>query len=233
MKSEEFLETFGTSNQGRAATAIDKRRKKREVWTWRLLLCSAFFTLHSSLFTSCSEENTTEEEFANWQERNEGTTDRWATRANSDWYRKILTYTQESSAQDLTNSDYIYVEQLEAGSGTESPIYTDTVRVSYRGRLIQSASYSEGYVFDQTYLNDFDWKTAGVADLAVSGVVDGFCTALLNMHKGDRWRVHIPYPLGYGSSSQSTIPAYSNLIFDIALQDFWHPGETHGEFKCR
>ena len=52
MKSEEFLETFGTSNQGRAATAIDKRRKKREVWTWRLLLCSAFFTGMEIAFVS-------------------------------------------------------------------------------------------------------------------------------------------------------------------------------------
>ena len=28
-------------------------------------------------------------------------------------------------------------------------------------------------------------------------------------------------------------PAYSNMIFDIALVDFWHPGETRPPFKSR
>ena len=58
-------------------------------------------------------------------------------------------------------------------------------------------------------------------------------TALMNMHPGDRWRVYLPYQQGYGTTSQTTIPAYSNLIFDIALQSFWHPGEQAGKFKSR
>ena len=220
MKSEEF------------AIAIDKR-KKREVWTWRMLLCAAFFTLHSSLFISCSEDNTVEDEFANWQERNEETTDRWAVQAGNGTYRKILTYAKSESTSGLKNSDYIYVEVLERGEGTESPIYTDNVRVSYRGRLIPTTNYSEGYVFDQTYLGDFDWKTAGMTEMMLSGSIEGFATALMNMHEGDRWRVHIPYQLGYGSTSNNSIPAYSNLIFEVALLSFWHQDEDKGEFKSR
>ena len=221
MKSEKF------------ATAIDKMRKKREIWTWRMLLCAAFFTLHSSLFISCSEENTEEEEFANWQERNEGQTDQWAVRVSSGWYTKILTYAKEESTPGLKNSDYIYVEKLEKGDGTESPIYTDYVRVAYRGQLIPSKSYSEGYVFDQSFLGDFDWKTAGTADFTVDGVVEGFATALMNMHVGDRWIVHVPYQLGYGATSMTGIPAYSDLTFEVALQSFWHADEEGGKFKSR
>ena len=37
----------------------------------RMLLCAAFFTLQSSLFTSCSEADDTVDEFANWQQRND------------------------------------------------------------------------------------------------------------------------------------------------------------------
>lgn len=200
------------------------------------LLSSVFFCLLLSAsfsLVSCSEENSEEGEFDNWKERNDGVTDRWATRSNSDWYRKIVTYTKAAETSGLVSSDYIYVEELERGNGTESPIYTDTVRVAYRGRLIPSKSYEDGYVFDQTYLNDFDWKTTSVTDIVVSGVVTGFGTALMNMHVGDRWRVHIPYQLGYGTTSTNTIPGYSNLIFEIALQDFWHPGEEVGPFKSR
>ena len=132
-----------------------------------------------------------------------------------------------------TNSDYIYVEELEKGSGTESPLFTDTVRVAYRGHLIPTATYPEGYVFDQTYVDDFVWGTAGQTDFVTSSVVDGFATALMNMHVGDRWRVRIPYMLGYGTSSTTTITGYSNLVFEIAMYDFWHPGETRPSAKSR
>jgi FKBP-type peptidyl-prolyl cis-trans isomerase FklB len=57
--------------------------------------------------------------------------------------------------------------------------------------------------------------------LAINGVVTGFGTALMRMHRGDRWRVYIPYQLAYGSSARSSIPAYSTLIFDLQLEDFW------------
>ena len=197
-----------------------------------LLLAPSFF------FVSCSEENSEEEEFANWKERNDEKTDQWANRTDGGWYREILTYTKNENESGLENSDYIYVELLEAGSGTECPLYTDLVRVAYRGRFIPSKSYPNGFVFDQTYLGDFDWGTAKVVDMSPSQLVTGFATALMNMHVGDRWRVYIPYQLGYGasgnsSSSQTTIPAYTNLIFDIALQNFWHQDEDSGIFKSR
>jgi len=38
------------------------------------------------------------------------------------------------------------------------------------------------------------------------------------MVEGDRWKIVVPYYLGYGeSSSLTTIPNYSTLIFDVKL----------------
>ena len=154
----------------------------------------SFIICHLSFgVCACSEENDEEGEFDNWKERNDGKTDQWATRTNGGWYRKILTYTKNEQQSGLEIWDYIYVELLEKGSGTESPMFTDEVRVAYRGRYIPTKSYTDGYVFDQTYLGDFDWKTAKFVDFAPADVVTGFGTALMNMHVGDRWRVHIPY----------------------------------------
>ena len=207
---------------------------KRNGWRYVRMMALSFIILPLSLSVcACSEENTEEDEYANWQERNEGTTDRWAILANNGTYQKILTYTKDASTPGLTNGDYIYYEVLERGEGTESPIYSDTVRIAYRGRYIPTKSYSEGYVFDQTYLGDFDWKTANMTDFVASGVVEGFSTAVMNMHAGDRWRVYIPYQLGYGSTTQNGVQGYSNLTFDIALKAFWHPGEQMGMFKSR
>ena len=194
------------------------------------LLSYIFFgiLLSSSVFIiSCSEETETESEFANWQERNDAAIDQWAA---SGRYGKIKTYTKDPNTVGK-NSDYIYVEVLESGSGTESPLFTDTVRVAFQGRLIPSATYADGYMFTYTYLGDFDWRTIGTADGA--SWKDGFATALQNMHVGDRWRVHIPYDLMYGAGSDTNYPSYSNMIFDIALVDFWHPGETKPPFKAR
>ena len=188
------------------------------------------FTIHCSLITvSCSEDDSSEDEFANWEERNSAMTDQWA--ANSS-LRKIRVFTQDDTSAGK-NSDYIYVQVLEAGEGTDSPLYTDTVRMAYRGRLIPTKNYANGYVFDETYLGDFSWHTAGMATMASSTLVTGFTTALMNMHKGDHWLVHIPYQLGYNASSQGSVTAYSNLVFDIALLDYWHPGDPHPAFRTR
>jgi len=190
------------------------------------------FTIHCSLFTiSCSEDDSTTDEFVNWQERNDATTDQWAASG----MRKIRVFTQDDTATGKS-SDYIYVQVLEAGDGTESPLYTDTVRVAYRGRLIPTTNYTDGFVFDETYLGDFSWHTAGMSTMAISGstsLVSGFATALMNMHKGDRWLVCIPYQLGYNAASQGSVTAYSDLIFDIALLDYWHPGDTRPAFRAR
>ena len=189
------------------------------------------FTLSLLLLASCSEEDTTEDEYANWQERNDNAVKEWAA---NNAYTKILTYTKETTTPGLENKDYIYVEVLEKGNGTESPLYSDTCRVAYRGRLIPTTSYKDGYVFDETFLGEFDWKTCGTTDFCANNIVrDGFSTALQNMHIGDRWRVRFSYSLGYGANAAGTIPAYSDLIFDIALLDFWHPGEQVPNFKSR
>ena len=189
------------------------------------------FTLSLLLLASCSEEDTTEDEYANWQERNDNAVKEWAA---NNAYTKILTYTKEATTPGLENKDYIYVEVLEKGNGTESPLYSDTCRVAYRGRLIPTTSYKDGYVFDETFLGEFDWKTCGTTDFCANNIVrDGFSTALQNMHIGDRWRVRFSYSLGYGANAAGTIPAYSDLIFDIALLDFWHPGEQRPNFKSR
>ncbi|MBQ9216549.1 MAG: FKBP-type peptidyl-prolyl cis-trans isomerase [Prevotella sp.] len=195
-----------------------------------ILLAVILFPL-VGMVSSCSDETEAEGEFDNWQEKNEAVITQWATNSS---YKKILTYTKNPDATGLKNTDYIYVEVLESGSGAETPLYTDTCRVAYRGHYIPTASYPEGMVFDQTYLSDFDWTTAGVvSSLTAGGYVDGFSTALMNMHVGDHWRVHIPYTLGYGTSGNSSISGYSNLVFEMALYDFWHPGETRPAFKSR
>ena len=77
-----------------------------------------------------------------------------------------------------------------------------------------------GYVFDKNFEGTYNKQTAMLSTFAVSNVVDGFATALMHMHVGDHWMVYIPYQLGYGTTGNGSIPAYSMLRFELALDSY-------------
>lgn len=189
-----------------------------------LLFLLSFIPLFSLL--SCSESEGEEDEYANWQERNETYFDdiyAQAIASSADDIDTIRSYTLTSGVTP-SKDDYIVVKKLQSGTSTSgSPLMTDSVKISYRGRYIPTTSYPEGYVFDQTYQGDFNWNTVHTTSTYFSSFVTGFTTALLNMHIGDYWRVYIPYKLAYGSSGSSSIKSYSTLIFDISLHAFYRP----------
>ena len=182
-------------------------------------------------FSSCSESSDdSENDFDDWQNKNEVYFNNVYTRAKSavdkgDSKWKILTnWSINDEAAVPTNR--VVVEVLEKGTGTESPIYTDSVTVFYRGRLIPTVNYTDGLVFDQSYTNsELNPETSAATSFVVSGLVDGFATALQYMHAGDYWRVYIPYQLGYGTVKSGSIPAFSTLVFDIYLHSFTHVNE--------
>ncbi len=178
---------------------------------------------------SCSESDDEEAsaEFANWQARNDAffLTLEDSLKADPTNWRKVKTYTKdENTPGEVT--DYVYMKMLSSGDPyAELPLFSDTVRISYRGRLLPSATYPEGYVFDQTYSGTYNVRTAASVTGVVSGYTTGFSTALQHMLRDERCRVYIPYTLGYGTSDKGAIPAYSTLIFDVTLIDYATNGE--------
>ena len=183
------------------------------------------------LLASCSESSDEVEEFADWQNANQT---KWNSiysqaqqrvAAGDTSWKIIKNWSLESSLQSA-NTSYIVVHVLKEGTGSGCPMYTDSVRVHYKGRLIESTSYPNGYEFDSTWGKSSSTATAAPAQLLVSGMVDGFTTALQNMHIGDEWEVYIPWTLGYGTTAHNGIPAYSILIFDMQLVSYYRPGSV-------
>jgi len=184
------------------------------------------FTLTLSVLfglTSC-EETTDVGEFDNWQSRNTQFIDSIAgvARANTygDW--KVILADGLDPMKQWGNDCYVYCQVIEEGSGTEHPLFTDSVIVNYSGRLMPSATYPDGFLFDSSYSGDFNPSFNVPVTMPLSGTVPGFCTAVQNMVDGDRWNVYIPYQLGYGEKVSASIPACSTLIFDINLVSFHH-----------
>ena len=201
-------------------------------------VCAGLFAL-----ASCSETEETTTEYDNWQERNDLYWSSIVAQAKdsiaaaqaaygTDWAEEgnwlgLLTFSKQPEV--ATGTDSVYIQKLRRGTSDASPLHTDTVRLRLRGRLMPSASYPDGYLFLHTGLytdfeRTFDETSAGTATYGMSALVRGLETALLNMKKGDLWRIYVPYNLGYGSTAQSAIPAYSTLVFEAQIAEIYPAG---------
>ena len=180
-------------------------------------------------FTACSESNDDEWDSDGWKAENESFFEQqYQSHSTTSETRFILpNWSQPSSktVSELAHTDCILVDVIEKGSGTPSPYYTDSVAIHYSGRLIATDDTPGGYEFDRSYLTSLDEAVDVPYEVGVNSVVNGFSTALQHMHRGDVWRVIVPYQLGYGTSDHDVIPAYSTLIFEIHLVDFWKDEE--------
>ena len=181
---------------------------------------------------SCSESDDTVEEFPDWQKNNEAYFTNMYTSAkqkiasgDTSWkVIKCYSMPEESATYTSTPEQHIVVNVLQEGTGAGCPLYTDSVSCHYSGRLLPSTTYTDGFRFDQSWYGTFNEATAKPSRFVVSGLIDGFSTAIQNMHIGDHWLVYIPYQLGYGVTGSTNIPSYSTLIFDITLVGYNRPG---------
>ena len=199
-----------------------------------LLMMSTF------VLTSCSEtDEESNSEYADWQAKNETAFAEILAKAKQEgeannwyiyrtWSMENQTGNEDNNKNPITPTykeleDNIVVQKLKQGEGSAvTPLYTDSVMVSYKGMLMND------HVFDSTFTGDYDVQKAQTANFLTSGLVDGFTTALMKMrHIGDHWMVTMPYTLGYGSqqSSDSNIPAYSMLKFEIVLKGCYKDGK--------
>ncbi|MDH6355166.1 FKBP-type peptidyl-prolyl cis-trans isomerase [Dysgonomonas sp. PH5-45] len=99
-----------------------------------------------------------------------------------------------------------------------SPLFTDTVVVRFTGWFIDKKG--EKIIFDSTEepKHGSSVNPNKVAQkFAVNAVINGWTTALQNMHEGEEREIWVPYELGYGGVAYGDIPAYTTLRFDLVL----------------
>lgn len=104
----------------------------------------------------------------------------------------------------VTESGLQY-EVIEEGKGAK-PTAEQTVKVHYEGTLI------DGTVFDSSY------QRGEPIEFPLSGVIKGWTEGLQLMSVGSKYKLYIPYELGYGErGAGQSIPPYSALIFTVEL----------------
>lgn len=142
----------------------------------------------------------------------------WEQHCNWRMYKSLML---SPNFQSNNTTDSICVHINKRGYGHYSPLYSDTVRVSFRGWLMPTQDQDGNtfeYVFAQTYYGDYNPDTSAPQIGAVGSFAVGFSTALQYMVEGDDWDVYIPQQLFYRSEVKGTVKAYSTVRFRIQMR---------------
>ena len=118
---------------------------------------------------------------------------------------KFLTENSQREGVIVTATGLQY-EVIEQGGGNK-PSITDKVEIHYTGFFIN------GNVFDSSV------ERNETLSIGVNEVIRGWKEVLQLMPVGSKWKVYVPYQLGYGElgTQNGPIGPYSILIFEIEL----------------
>jgi FKBP-type peptidyl-prolyl cis-trans isomerase len=98
------------------------------------------------------------------------------------------------------------------GQGDATPQRGQEVTVNYEGRLLR-----DGAKFDSSY----DRGQPLTFQVGVGRVIAGWDAIILEMKKGEKRTVIIPWWLAYGAQGRPpVIPPKASLVFDIEVLDF-------------
>jgi len=103
---------------------------------------------------------------------------------------------------DPSGMRYVITQQ---GSGS-TPCLEDNITFKYKGMYL-----SDGSVFEES--------TVGIT-YPLSNLILGWKIVLPKLKKGTKATLYIPSGYAYGPNSSGTIPANTNLIFEIELVSF-------------
>lgn len=165
----------------------------------------------SSLFVGCAGDDDDLDAIKTWRTNNINWLAEKQAQKNPDgspYYTMIV--------PDWDKSSFVlihYFNERTTDPLALKPLYTSTVDVRYNLSL-----YNGVRCDSSTNLTE---NGPGVFRSQLNSLIDGWAAAVCDMNVGDTAEVIIPYALGYGTSSTGSIPAYSNLKFNLRLVDIY------------
>ncbi len=140
--------------------------------------------------------------------------------ANQDAAKKFLDENKGKEGVKTTASGLQY-KVIKEGTGAK-PTATDTVKVHYKGTLL------DGTEFDSSY------KRNQPAEFRVDQVIPGWTEAMQLMSVGSTYELYLPPELAYGDrGAPPVIEPGSMLIFEVELLDVTKGDEKKEEQKIK
>ncbi|MEW6999771.1 FKBP-type peptidyl-prolyl cis-trans isomerase [Colwelliaceae bacterium BS250] len=106
----------------------------------------------------------------------------------------------------LVTESGLQYQVLTAAEGAK-PVATDTVKVHYKGTLI------DGTTFDSSY------DRGEPIEFPLNGVIPGWTEGVQLMNVGSKYKFVIPSDLAYGPNGTGPIPGNATLVFEVELLD--------------
>lgn len=107
----------------------------------------------------------------------------------------------------MSTASGLQYEIMKPGNGPK-PSVTDNVKVHYHGTTI------DGNVFDSSV------ERGEPISFPLNRVIKGWQEGVALMPVGSKYKLFIPYDLGYGAQGAgAAIPPYATLIFEVELLD--------------
>ena len=104
----------------------------------------------------------------------------------------------------MTTASGLQYEVITEGTG-DKPTAADSVTCHYKGTLLN------GTVFDNSY------DRGQPITFSLGGVIPGWTEGLQLMSVGSKYKLYVPYTLGYGAFDYGPIPGGSLFIFEVEL----------------
>ena len=127
----------------------------------------------------------------------------------SDVIEESEAFLEENSKREgvkVTESGLQY-EVITEGSGPK-PTAEDKVKVHYTGTLVNGTKF------------DSSVDRGEPIEFNLNGVIAGWTEGLQLMPVGSKYRLYIPYDLGYGTrGAGQDIPPFAALVFEVELLD--------------
>ena len=126
---------------------------------------------------------------------------------NADFKKRVL---EKYPTAVQTNSGLMYVVE-KTGTGEPPSANGTKVQVHYTGYFLE-----DGGKFDSSV----DRGTPFAFNCGQKRVIAGWDEGVPLMNKGAKYKLIIPYWLGYGPNGGGPIPPYADLLFDVELLDY-------------
>ena len=135
------------------------------------------------------------------------------------WTSEQLVFLQEKFGAMETTPSGLHYKIVQPGTGEARPSRANLVSVHYRGTFL------DGRVFDDSLAKGRPFQFR----VGVGHVIKGWDQAVVEMRRGEKRLVVVPYWLGYGVGGKIPyILPRATLVFDIELLDWESTAKVPG-----